>query len=61
MLPSNGWDQGQVTCAKMANNLPHLCRHPQKKQNQKYFFQCKLEDLPSPEGLDSSQAQTFGE
>jgi len=24
ILPSNGWALGQVTCAKMAKNLPHV-------------------------------------
>jgi len=45
ILPFCSWGQAQVTWAKMAKNLSHLWRHPQKTQNQN-FIQCKLEDLP---------------
>ena len=34
MLPSSGQAQSQVTWAKMAKNLLHLWRHPQKTEIQ---------------------------
>jgi len=45
ILPSYGWAWGQVTWAKMAENLFHLWWHSQKTRNQKNFFRCRLEDL----------------
>jgi len=52
ILPSSSWAQVRYQQPKMAKSLPYVVTH--KKPEIQNFFHCRLEDLPSLQGLNSS-------
>jgi len=48
ILPSNGWRPGPGEVGQGGQKVLHLWRYSQKSAtpNQKFFFECKPQDLP---------------